>query len=342
MVKESSASGPVLVTGAAGFMGSHVTRRLMESGYRVVALDDLSGGFRENLPDGADFVKASILDQDRLEALFEKHRFRYVYHLAAYAAEGLSHFIRRFNYSNNVLGSMNLINLSVRHGVARFVFTSSIAVYGSNQVPMNERMPPAPEDPYGIAKYTVELDLRAAHELFGLEYTVFRPHNVYGEYQNIGDRYRNVIGIFMNQLALGRPLTIFGDGEQQRAFSYIDDVVWPMVACLDMPKTACDVFNVGSDEPYTVNVLAEAVMNAMGVRGEIRHLDARKEVLVAYSEHEKLRSVFKDLPKPAPLTEGLKRMAKWAKQQKPRKTKPFTELEIEKNFPASWRDAITR
>ena len=238
MVKKNLASGPVLVTGAAGFIGSHLTRRLMESGYRVVALDDLSGGFRDNLPADADFVEASVLDQDRLTKLFEKHKFRHVYHLAAYAAEGLSHFIRKFNYSNNVLGSMNLINLSVRHGVERFVFTSSIAVYGSNQVPMHERMAPSPEDPYGIAKYAVELDLRAAHELFGLQYTVFRPHNVYGEYQNIGDRYRNVIGIFMNQLALGQPLTIFGDGQQQRAFSYIDDVVWPMVACLDMPETA--------------------------------------------------------------------------------------------------------
>ena len=342
MVKKNLASGPVLVTGAAGFIGSHLTRRLMESGHRVVALDDLSGGFRDNLPADADFVEASVLDQDRLTKLFEKHKFRHVYHLAAYAAEGLSHFIRKFNYSNNVLGSMNLINLSVCHGVERFVFTSSIAVYGSNQVPMHERMAPSPEDPYGIAKYAVELDLRAAHELFGLQYTVFRPHNVYGEYQNIGDRYRNVIGIFMNQLALGQPLTIFGDGQQQRAFSYIDDVVWPMVACLDMPETACDVFNVGSDEPYTVNVLAEAVMDAMGVKGKIRNLAARKEVIIAYSDHGKLRAVFKDMPKPVPLTEGLKKMATWAKRQKPRKTKLSLELEIEKNLPDSWRDVVTR
>jgi len=331
-----------MVTGAAGFIGSHVARRLMKSGFEVVALDDLSGGFRDNLPNDANFVAASILDEEGLRNLFEKYRFQYVYHLAAYAAEGLSHFIRNFNYSNNVLGSVNLINLSVRHGIKRFVFTSSIAVYGSNQVPMHEGQQPSPEDPYGIAKYAVELDLRAAHELFGLEYTVFRPHNVYGEYQNIGDRYRNVIGIFMNQLALDQPLTIFGNGEQQRAFSYIDDVALPMVACLDMPETACEVFNVGSDKPYTVNALAEAVMNAMGKRGEVRHLEARKEVVVAYSDHRKLRSHFKDLPAPVPLENGLTKMAAWVKRQKPRKTEPFANLEIDKNLPPSWRDSVTR
>src|SRR5437867_11048966 len=124
---------------------------------------------------------------------------------------------------------MTLINASVNHGVKCFVFTSSIAVYGRNQLPMTEDMVPQPEDPYGISKYAVELDLRAAHEMFGLDYVVFRPHNVYGERQNTADRYRNVVGIFMNQVLHGQPMTVFGEGTQTRAFSHVDDVA-PLIA----------------------------------------------------------------------------------------------------------------
>src|SRR6516225_9954965 len=186
-----------IVTGGAGFIGSHVAEHLLEMGHEVLVLDDLSGGFRENVPALAKFVEGSVTDQEVVNKLFDRHRFDYVFHLAAYAAEGLSHFIRRFNYTNNVIGSVNLINESVRHDIKRFVFTSSIAVYGANQLPMTEDMVPQPEDPYGVAKYAVELDLRAAHEMFGLDYSIFRPHNIYGEGQNVGDKYRNVVGIFM-------------------------------------------------------------------------------------------------------------------------------------------------
>ena len=192
----------ILVTGAAGFVGSHVASLLAKQNNEVTGLDDLSGGRLANVPADVKFVEGSITDYGMLENLFSKGRFDYVYHLAAYAAEGLSHFIRRFNYENNLIGSVNLINQSVLHGVKCFVFTSSIAVYGKNQLPMTEDLVPVPEDPYGIAKHAIELDIKAAHEIFGLNYTIFRPHNVYGENQNISDRYRNVIGIFMNQIMI--------------------------------------------------------------------------------------------------------------------------------------------
>jgi len=218
-----------LVTGGAGFVGSHVARHCITLGHQVVVLDDLSGGFRDHVPEGAVFVEGSILDTALLSRLFDDYRFDYVYHLAAYAAEGLSHFIRRFYYTNNVIRSVNLINESIKHDVECLVFTSSIAVYGHLQPPFREDMTPQPADPYGIAKYTVEMDLRAARDMWGLNYVIFRPHNVYGEHQNLGDRYRNVIGIFMNQIMGGEPLTVFGDGTQTRAFSYIDDVA-PMIA----------------------------------------------------------------------------------------------------------------
>src|SRR5208337_71197 len=174
-------------------------------------------------PTGATFVEGSILDTELVESLFIEHRFSCVYHLAAYAAEGLSHFIKRFNYLNNLVGSVNLIDAAVNYGTKCFVFTSSMAVYGSNQVPFSEQMPPAPEDSYGIAKAAVEKELAITRAMFGMDYVIFRPHNVVGERQNIGDRYRNVAGIFMNQILKGQPMTVFGDGEQMRAFSYVGD-----------------------------------------------------------------------------------------------------------------------
>lgn len=169
-----------LVTGGAGFIGSHVADEAIRLGHKVVVLDDLSGGFEDNVPRDAIFVKGSILDHELIERLFERYEFSYVYHLAAYAAEGLSHFIKRFNYNNNLIGSVNLINAAVNYGVKCFVFTSSIAVYGAGQSPMSEDMVPLPEDSYGIAKLAVERELKVSHEMFGLDYVIFRPHNVYG------------------------------------------------------------------------------------------------------------------------------------------------------------------
>src|SRR5260370_5854746 len=179
-----------LVTGGAGFIGSHVADDLLSRGHKVIVLDDLSGGFEDNVPSGASFVNGSILDTELIDRLFDRHHFTYVYHLAAYAAEGLSHFIKRFNYNNNLIGSVNLINASVNYGVRCFVFTSSIAVYGAGQSPMTEQMVPLPEDSYGIAKVAVENELKTYHEMFGLDYVIFRPLNVYAERRTIADRSR--------------------------------------------------------------------------------------------------------------------------------------------------------
>ncbi len=316
-------------------MGAHVCRELLALGHTVVALDDLSGGFEDNLPQGVTFVKGSITDHALLERLFEAHRFEYVYHLAAYAAEGLSHFIKRFNYTNNLIGSVNLINESVKHKVKCFVFTSSIAVYGALRPPMREDDTPHPEDPYGVAKYAVELDLRTTHEMFGLNYVIFRPHNVYGEYQNLGDKYRNVVGIFMNLLMQGKPLTVFGDGLQTRAFSYIGDVAPHVARCVDIPEAYNQVFNIGADKDYTVNELAEAIMRAMGIEGTLRHVEARNEVQHAYSDHSKAHRVFGGQARFS-LDEGLRRMAEWAKQTGIRKGERFKAIEITEKLPPVW------
>ncbi len=198
---------------------------------------------------GARFVEGTILDHNLVDRIFAENKFTYVFHLAAYAAEGLSHFIKRFNYLNNLVGSVNLINASVNNNARCFVYTSSIAVYGANQLPMTEEMIPSPEDSYGIAKYAVEQDLHSSKRLFDLDYIVFRPHNVYGERQNIGDKYRNVIGIFMNQILQNKELTIFGDGNQTRAFSYIKDVAPIIAGSIHNESAYCQTFNVGADIP---------------------------------------------------------------------------------------------
>jgi UDP-glucose 4-epimerase len=326
-----------LITGGAGFVGSHVARCCLERGHDVVILDDLSGGFQENVPVGAAFVQGSITDGPLVKDLFGHHQFDYVYHLAAYAAEGLSHFIRCYNYQNNLLGSMNLLNAAINaQTVQRFIFTSSIAVYGAGQTPMSEETVPTPEDPYGIAKYAVELDLHAAHEMFGLDYTIFRPHNVYGEHQNIGDRYRNVVGIFMNQVMQGQAMPIFGDGLQTRAFTHVDDVAPLIAACVDDPKSKNIVFNVGSESPRTVLDVAKAVAAAFGVEPDIKHLPARQEVVHAFSSSERCEAVFGHR-KTIGLEEGVQRMAAWAKRHGPRHTPPFAGIEVERNLPSSWR-----
>lgn len=324
-----------LVTGGAGFIGSHVADRLLELGHKVVVLDDLSGGFEENIPAGAMFARGSVLHRDLIDRLFERYDFTYVYHLAAYAAEGLSHFIKRFNYENNLIGSVNLINASVNSGVKCFVFTSSIAVYGAGQTPLTEEMTPLPEDSYGIAKLAVEQELRVTHEMFGLDYTIFRPHNVYGERQNIGDRYRNVVGIFMNQLLKGEPMTIFGDGAQQRAFTHIDDVSPIIASCVDVPAARNQFFNVGADVPYTVNQLASITAEAMGKECKVVHLDARNEVKIAFSDHSRAEHVFGKRPKKS-LESGIRAMAEWVKAHGARESSVFEDIEIAKNMPPSW------
>jgi UDP-glucose 4-epimerase len=299
-----------LVTGGAGFMGSHVAEHLLRLGHTVVILDDLSGGFIDNVPEGAIFVRGSILDEELIKHLFEKYGFKYVYHLAAYAAEGLSHFIKLFNYRNNLIGSINLINAAVNHEVKCFVFTSSIAVYGAGQAPMTEEMTPIPEDPYGIAKLCVEQELRVTHDMFGLEYVVFRPHNVYGERQNIGD-------------------------PQLRAFTHINDVAPIIAESIDYPTARNEIFNIGADQPHTVNDLADIVATSMDKKCRIQHLDARNEVKIAFADHTKAENVF-GKRKETSLEAGVCSMAEWVRRHGSRESSIFNEIEITKNMPLSW------
>jgi UDP-glucose 4-epimerase len=205
---------------------------------------------------------------------------------------------------------------------------------------MRENQTPRPEDPYGIAKLTVELDLAAAQRMFGLRYVVFRPHNVYGEFQNLGDPYRNVVGIFMNQIMQQKPMTVFGDGSQQRAFSYVGDIV-PMIA--ESPWIAAasnQVFNIGADKPYKINELTHHVAAAMKVPGHpVEYLPAREEVQVAFSDHNKAEQTFGKRTETS-LPHGLARMAEWAQLAGIQSSKPFRGVEVERKLPASWQKLL--
>lgn len=327
----------ILVTGGAGFIGSHITDELIKKGEKVIVLDDLSGGFVENVNKKAKFIVGDVCDYELIKKIFRENKIEFVFHLAAYAAEGLSHFIKRYNYNNNLIGSINLINQSIINKVRCFVFTSSIAVYGKNQLPMTEETVPKPEDSYGIAKFAVEQELKVSHDMFGLNYIIFRPHNVYGERQNIGDKYRNVIGIFMNQIMQNKPLTVFGDGKQTRAFSYIGDVAPVIADSIKIKNAYNEIFNIGADIPYSINQLIEKVSYVMESNPEVRYLEARNEVVHAYSSHKKAEEFF-NLIKKTELEEGIQKMSIWVKKFGAKRTKNFGEIEIEEKLPSIWKE----
>ncbi len=325
----------VLITGGAGFIGSHLAHALTSPAETVLVLDDLSGGYRTNVPQEATLIVGDCADADLVNDLFATHRPDVVYHLAAYAAEGLSPFIRRYNYRNNLEASATLINAAINYDVQHFVFTSSMAVYGAQPVPFREDMPFAPVDPYGIAKAAVEQDLAVAAAIHGLPYTIFRPHNVYGPHQNIADAYRNVVGIFMNQAMQGEPLTIFGDGHQTRAFSYISDILNPLLQAPDLAVARNRTFNLGGRTPYRIRDLAAAVLDCVG-DGLIVHEPPRHEVKDAWCDHTALDTAFGPQPE-TPLPEGLARMWDWATHLGPQPTPPFAAIEIAHELPPKWR-----
>ncbi len=326
-----------VVTGIAGLLGANFSRHLIQKNFKVIGIDDLSGGYEEFVPREAIFYKVDLTKQSAVNQIFEREKPDCVFHFAAYAAEGLSHFVRNYNYTNNVLASSNIINSCVNHDVKKVIFTSSMAVYGVGNPPFTEDQLPTPEDPYGIAKYAVEMDLKLAHEMFGLRYSIVRPHNVVGVYQNIWDRYRNVIGIWIRQAIAGKPLTIYGDGTQVRAFS---DIKFYMES---FEKLIHDhdgqIFNIGADNYVAINDAADIVIDVakeLGINAIKVHLEKRNEVHAAYCDHSKARNIlgFED---DTDLKETVKTMFDWALTQPVRETKNM-KYEIEKKIYSFWKN----
>ena len=332
-----------LVTGAAGFIGSHVARMLVEAGHEVAVVDDLSGGFRENVPEPSRFYPVSV--NSSLETLFAEFRPDCVYHLAAYAAEGLSHHIPMFNYTNNVLGTANVLAAAYRCGAKHFVFTSSIAVYGhpETEEPFDESTVPHPCDPSGIAKLACEQHIRAFHEYYGgPEYTIFRPHNVFGPRQNIADPYRNVVGIFLRSALQGEPMPVFGDGSQSRSFSYISTVAECIAAAPWTDAAKGQTVNIGGDEPMSVRRLAESVAQVMDVPCRIRELEPRAEVLHAHCRHDLARRLFPEAhAQIVAIVEGLEKTAEFVRNHAiPRPTESPFAVEIPDRLPPSWAQRL--
>jgi UDP-glucose 4-epimerase len=330
----------VLVTGGAGFIGSHLAEYLSRS-HSVVILDDLSGGSQHNISHfDCQFVPGSILDHQLVNRVFDEHRFDYVYHLGSYAAENLSHFIKRYNYMVNVVGSVNLLNAAINYKSKCFVFTSSIAAYGSVQTPFREDQHPQPEDSYGIAKLAIERELEITRKMFGLDYVIFRLHNVIGSRQNLRDPYRNVAAIFMSQLMRGEPMTIFGDGTHRRAFTPVRDII-PAIARSPFIDVALNrTFNLGSDRHITVASLAELIAFVLKCPLDICYLPARREVSQAFSDHSLARATFGELLGDTPLSVALREMADWVRANWARLMQQpltrFDEIEIEKGLPEVW------
>lgn len=326
----------LLITGVAGLLGTHVSNYLLHKGYNVIGIDDLSGGYKENIHENVKFYQFNILDTIKLKEVFDVENIEAVYHFAAYAAEGLSPFIRNFNYTNNLIGSVNIINECINHNIKKLIFTSSMAVYGNNIPPFIETMIPTPSDPYGIAKFSVEQDIALANKQFGLDYTIVRPHNVIGVYQNIWDKYRNVIGIWIRQAINNEPITIFGDGLQKRAFSDIQYYEEPFEKLLYTGSK--EIYNIGADKEYTLLEVAEIVKNIaemFNFNVKIIHLESRDEVKYAWSNHEKAKHdlLLKDK---TDISKTIFDMFHWALRQ------PFRSInkmsyEINKNMYSFWK-----
>jgi len=327
----------ILITGCAGLLGANYSRHCLEQGHTVIGVDDFSGGYKTFLPIHSNFTfyELNLLDQSKLIEIYKKHLPECTYHFAAYAAEGLSPFIRNFNYTNNILCSVNVINCCVNYN-SKLVFTSSMAVYGNQAAPFTEQLLPQPIDPYGIAKYAVELDIKQAHEQFGLRYNIIRPHNVLGLYQNIWDRYRNVIGIFIRKAINGVPLLIYGDGEQTRAFSDIKYYMDPLDKLMNFNDS--ELFNIGADKYYSLNEVAHIVKEVATKHKYnvcIEHGEARHEAKHAHCDHTKAKQYlnFTDQTNLYELTE---KMFAWAIKE-PNRDLKIMNYEIEKNLYSYWR-----
>ena len=328
----------IFVTGCAGLLGANYTRHLLANGHEVIGIDDLSGGYKAFVTKGENFsfVKLNLERRKKIVDLFEEHKPEVLVHFAAYAAEGLSPFIRNFNYRNNLICSANLINECIKHDT-KFIFTSSMAVYGEQEPPFTEDKRPQPIDPYGIAKYAVECDLKLAHEQFGLRYNIVISHNVLGIYQNIWDKYRNVIGIFIRKTLNGQPILVYGDGEQTRAFSDIKYYMEPFDRLLT--EHDGETFNIGADKHFTLNEVADAVQKVgkkYGYEVPIEHGEPRHEVKHAYCDHTKAKSMLQFIDG-TNLEELIESMFVWAMKQPNRKVKTM-EYEVTKDIYDYWRN----
>ena len=327
----------ILITGVAGLLGSRLADWIIENKpeYDVIGVDDLSGGFKENIHPKVKFWQMDLVNHP-IENIFEAHKIDYVYHFAAYAAEGLSPFIRAYNYDNNLKATARLVNECIKHDVKRLIFTSTLAVYGHGYGGVfDEDQQQAPIDPYGVAKYACEMDIQIAAEQHGLDYCIIRPHNVYGIKQNIWDKYRNVLGIWMFQHLNGQPMTIFGDGKQTRAFSYIDDSLEPLWNAAVRDEASKQIINLGGIAEHSILHANQILQTVIG-GGETVFKEARHEVKHSIPTYQKSIDILGFEHKTS-LKVGLGEMWNWAKEQPMRDRFVWPSYELDKGIYSFWK-----
>lgn len=322
----------ILITGVAGLMGSRFADWVIDNipNVEVIGVDDLSGGYIENVNPKVRFKKLDLAQDFDF-----KENVDYVFHFAAYAAEGLSPFIRSYNYTNNLVATAKIVNYCINNNVKRLIFTSSMAVYGDGNPPFSEEDLPNPIDPYGVAKYSCEQDIKIAGHQHGLDWCIIRPHNFYGIKQNIWDKYRNVLGIWMYQHLNGKPMTIFGDGLQKRAFSYIDDSLECFWKATMQDNCSKQIINLGGTKDITIKEASEVMLNVIG-EGEVIHLEPRHEVKIAHPTYQKSIDLLGFNDKTS-LHDGLTVMWDWAKKQPMRSQFVWPNYEIDKGLYSFWR-----
>ncbi len=327
----------IIVTGAAGLIGYNLSKYLCQQGYRVYGIDNFSGGANNFSHLNFQMLTCEVESND-FSSLFRLIDPHVVYHCAAYAAEGLSPFIRKFNYTNNLVATANVINNCIEGECnPKLIFFSSMAVYGNvHTPPFAEDLQPNPIDPYGIAKYACEMDIRVAGEQHGLDWVIIRPHNFFGRGQNIWDKYRNVIGIWMRQYLENNPLTIFGDGTQLRAFSPVMDALEPLHQAMLQPKAKQQIINLGGTKFVSIRRAAEVLVEIMG-GGEIVHVQNRHEVHSAYSSWAKSVELLGFEDKTS-LIDGIKDMWEWVQTHPdPSPSRHWGKCEISKGLYDFWK-----
>ena len=282
----------IYITGIAGFLGSHLAKRLIDLGHEVSGNDSMIQGEIDNLPKNINFHKTDCCNYD--EMCKNLKGIDIVYHCAATAHEGLSVFSPNFITKNIYQASISVITASIINKVKRFVFCSSMARYGNQKSPFTEDMLPKPEDPYGIAKVAVEDTLKLLCEVHSMDYNIAVPHNIVGPNQKYDDPFRNVMSIFINRNLQNKPSIIYGDGNQTRCFSYIDDVIFCLEKLALEKKISKEIINIGPDEEtITINELSKLVSNETGYNGEPIYVPGRpQEVKEASCSSDKARKLL--------------------------------------------------
>jgi UDP-glucose 4-epimerase len=327
----------VLITGVAGFMGSHLADEFLAKGYLVKGIDNFMGGYASNVPSGVDFLEADLDDLEVIESFFENVDL--VVHAACTAYEGLSVFSPALISRNTFQISANVISSSIKHKVRKFVFMSSMARYGTqDRLPFIESMRPMPQDPYGISKVAAEMLLKNMAETHGMEYVVVVPHNIIGPRQKYDDPFRNVASIMINRMLQGRQPIIYGDGNQKRCFSFMNDVTQPILRACEFDDVNGLTINIGPDEEFiTINELAKRIAAIINFDLDPIFLPGRpQEVLNANCSADLAREVL-DYKTTTSLDDGLKELIGWIKSSRPKRFDYHLPIEfVTDRTPLSW------